>query len=276
MSINSGQPSARTYIEKLFRANVDRGQIERRVLLHQNNLDWDVPAPHPFAFEGIKREADRIRLLVNHHLDRLQSPNYLRQDEVGVGVDPFTSSSEDEYLWFSKTGDNVSHVQKIFSPQLLRVQPFAQTWAGVERMAHDIAWKLIDRETHLSRVDLEDLVQAGRIAAWQCVQTYDGTTAKYSTYAHQAMFNAMKDHSVLVKPSTDLDWFQQKGQTDDFSDSLCDFLTVISSLQKMKDGHLLAASALGLHDAEMQEKNVRVRRFRARDKLAAMLDWSPS
>jgi hypothetical protein len=270
MSSSTAYPSARSLIERLVNEGFDSEAIERRLLMQQNRLHWDVPVSNPFAFEGIKKESDRIRLLVWLYVKRLGSA--ARGDQVGV--EPFASSFEDDDLWFSGDSPNVSLRSKILSPSRLREQPFDQTWASLERMAYKIAWNLVHREYHLDAgCDLDDLVQAGRIAAWRCLSTYDGRTGKYSTYAHQAMFNAMKDYSDSINAFSTLATFSEAtGCTPDFSDTICDAISIWLALKSTKDAHLIVAQVVGLRDDETDEPNVRVRRHRARQALAAKLN----
>lgn len=40
-------------------------------------------------------------------------------------------------------------------------------------------------------IDMEDLVQMGRIALWKAAQKYDPAKAKFSTYAYRSIYNAL-------------------------------------------------------------------------------------
>jgi hypothetical protein len=265
--------SARAYIENLVAGGIDDEGIERRVLIDQRKLDWDLPAGrNPFLGDGIKKESDRIRLFVADYLAFIRNPATV--GTYGVGVEAFTSSRADDSSLFSVDGLNVSAVEEKFvlAPSRLRGRPFEDVWSSVRALAHKLANERINCDGHLTVDDRHVLVQAGRIAVWEATRTWRGIESRFSTYAHRAISNAMKDASNELRPSgVVLDDESPRAPADDFADALCGWLDVLGCLESVCDGRLVLARALGVRDHELEGSNLRVRRHRAKLKIAELL-----
>jgi hypothetical protein len=202
------------YINELLAAGIDDEGIERRVLIKQNELEWDLVGAHPFRGEGVKKKSDRIRLFIADYL------NYLRRVEgveaVQVGVEPFSSSSDDDTSWFSPRVGNVSGPDEkyVVSPTRLRERPFEAVWSSVKAMAQKLAGRWIARDPRLTESARDELVQAALVAVWEATFTWQGIEARFSTYAYRAICNAMYDAArVLARDDDAMDSETESPQT---------------------------------------------------------------
>lgn len=255
---------ASSFIEERVAQGKSDVWIEREVLRRQNSLTFDLKMEHPFAFDGMKKESDRIRHLVWNHLQVLKRRPTTGVQAFSAAVD--ATSFEVDTLRFSRQSRNRSRLNTILT------QSFEETWDQVERLAASVAWKVIRAWPRLEREDLADLMQAGRIAVWECRATYDGSS-KFSTYAHNAIYFSMLDYAKQVvgtdEGSLDTDTAAGINRADDPAEIVAFWRDLIEELKRMTDGPALLMSVLGFSDEEIGGSNVAGRRQRTRAALRA-------
>ncbi len=256
-------PSPTTLASTLIEDRVEQGwtleRIEAEVLRKQHSIVFDLPAPHHFWSEGLKKESDRIRRLVSFYVKSLM----MAEEQVGVrvfseDVETFPFGKND--LWLPPEASLISR------RWFVRSRSFDDLWSIVELVAYSVVWKVI-RMYRLDSGFFQWLVQEARIAAWNCQRTFNGG-CKFTTYAHRAfelaLGKAVRKELLAPDPTDDV---VPSFQLDDNMESQIDWLTIKSLLSEEPDAPNLLLHVAGYEDSEIPGSNTAVRRHRIRARL---------
>lgn len=204
--------------------------------------------------------------------------------------EPVTSSLEDDNKWFSVDRGNVSRFGELlpYRRDLVprEVEPWSRSYAPSD--SHEAVWEsvkymaykqakafCVEHELH---GHLGDLVQIACITVIEARATYDGR-AKFSTYVHKAIYNAMVDYrGDLLALESRYDYTDDVFLGDDLVQGAEEFiperLDIRRLLREIPDLKFVLTKLCGFADDELGEKNVRVRRHRATK--AARVALTPS
>jgi hypothetical protein len=180
---------------------------------------------------------------------------------IPFGIDTKWFSGQHRFVSRVEKSDYVESWPRLYYPS----DSFEQVWESVRYMAIRRATKLIASDERLDSLDMHALVQAARIAVFEARGTFNGS-CKFSTYAWQAMYFAMRDETDEMNSGEHLVPFEDHHRDlwlADPADVVPDLLAARELLHKIPDLKFVVTKLVGYEDSELVESNVRVRRFRA-------------
>jgi DNA-directed RNA polymerase specialized sigma24 family protein len=251
--------------------------------------DWgDVPVPHPFWDEGVDRDqrgrklskrqtqAIRNRLRVGYWEEHLFNKLEAESSEPEV-FDP----GEDDYVPLGTlTALDEGKGWDVTLAQRVRRKSIDKVLLDLEPILRSLA-KKARRAFSLEQAHEDDLKQEARIKIANGLHRYEGRCA-FETWAYRVAWRAMVDlarplRRIRRKEGVGADDFEleAKDELRQVDDRLALWPILLEALTTVPDADLVVLQALDYQDSEISDQNLRMKRHRARMKLADQLVDEP-
>jgi DNA-directed RNA polymerase specialized sigma24 family protein len=252
--------------------------------------DWGkVPVPHPFWYEGIHRDQwgralskKQTEAAINRALVGFWEEHLLNKREAEALAPQVFSESEEviDSPLGTLTALDEGKGWDVTLAQRVRRKPIEKVLLDLEPILRSLA-KKARRVFSLEQAHEDDLKQEARIKIANGLHKYEGR-GKFETWAYRVAWRAMVDMArplrrIRHKEGVGADDFEleAKDELRQVDDRLALWPILLDALTTVPDAGLVVLQALDYKDSEISDQNLRMKRHRARMKLADQLVDEP-